>query len=168
MVILIAGGIWEQHLNGRVVKQGWKQILPDIWHSIFHHQELNCLLVVYVHDFKMAGPSANMEKHGQASEPQSTLAILSHMTAISAVCIGSLRTSDCPHRHTHLHSPLMPSNLQQHSMELRTGGSMMKSIKHGSGTMCNPENDCTSRVMRGERVAVKIQVVLLSLTKRSH
>ena len=58
-----SGGIREQHLNGRVAKQGWKQILPDIWHSIFHHQELNCLLgVVYVDDFKMAGPSANMEK----------------------------------------------------------------------------------------------------------
>ena len=57
-----SGGIWENHLNSRVVKQGWKQILPIIWHSIFHHQELNCLLVVYVDDFKMAGPSANMEK----------------------------------------------------------------------------------------------------------
>jgi len=65
MVILIVGvfgRFWEQHLNGRVVKQGWKQILPDIWHSIFHHQELHCLLVVYVDDFKMARPSANMEK----------------------------------------------------------------------------------------------------------
>ena len=57
-----SGGIWEQHLNSRVVKQGWKQILPDIWHSIFHHQELNCLLVVYVDDFKMAGPAANLPK----------------------------------------------------------------------------------------------------------
>ena len=44
MVISDSGGIWENHLNGRVVKQGWKQILPDIWHSIFHHQELNCLV----------------------------------------------------------------------------------------------------------------------------
>ena len=57
-----SGGIGEQHLNSRVVKQGWKQILPDIWHSIFHHQELNCLLVVCVDDFKMAGPSENLPK----------------------------------------------------------------------------------------------------------
>ena len=57
-----SGGIWEQHLNSRVEKQGWKQVLPDIWHSIFHHQEYNCLLVVYVDDFKMAGPSENMAK----------------------------------------------------------------------------------------------------------
>ena len=47
-----SGGIRENHLNGRVVKQGWKQILPGIWHSIFHHQELNCLVVVYVDGFK--------------------------------------------------------------------------------------------------------------------
>ena len=57
-----SGGIWEQHLNSRVEKQGWKQVLPDIWHSIFHHQEYNCLLVVYVDDFKMVGPSDNMAK----------------------------------------------------------------------------------------------------------
>ena len=57
-----SGGIWEQHLNSRVEKQGWKQVLPDIWHSIFHHQEYNCLLVVYVDDFKMAWPSENMAK----------------------------------------------------------------------------------------------------------
>ena len=57
-----SGGIWEQHLNSRVVKQGWKQILPHIWHSIFHHQELNCLLVVHVGNFKMAGPTENMAK----------------------------------------------------------------------------------------------------------
>ena len=60
-----SGGIWEQHLNSgvvKLVKQGWKQILPDIWHSIFHHHELNCLLVVYVDDFKMAGPSENLPK----------------------------------------------------------------------------------------------------------
>ena len=29
---------------------------------IFHHQELNCLLVLYVDDFKMAGPSENLPK----------------------------------------------------------------------------------------------------------
>ena len=57
-------GIWEQHLNSRLVKQGWKQFLPDIWQSIFHHQELNCLLVVYVGDFKLAGPTGNMANAG--------------------------------------------------------------------------------------------------------
>ena len=57
-----SGGIWENHLNSRISKEGWKQILPDIWQSIFYHSELNCMLVVYVDDFKLAGPTGNMDK----------------------------------------------------------------------------------------------------------
>ena len=57
-----SGGIWENHLNSRIGKEGWKQILPDVWQSIFYHAEYNCMLVVYVDDFKLAGPTENMEK----------------------------------------------------------------------------------------------------------
>ena len=57
-----SGGIWENHLNGRVGKEGWKQILPDIWQNIFYHAEYNSMLVVYVDDFKLAGPTENMDK----------------------------------------------------------------------------------------------------------
>jgi len=57
-----SGGIWENHLNSRIGKEGWKQILPDIWQSIFYHAEYNCMLVVYVDDFKLAGPTENMDK----------------------------------------------------------------------------------------------------------
>ena len=57
-----SGGIWENHLNSRISKEGWKQILPDVWQSIFYHSKLNCMLVVYVDDFKLAGPSENMDK----------------------------------------------------------------------------------------------------------
>ena len=56
-----SGGIWEDHLNSRISKEGWKQILPDVWQSIFYNSELNCMLVVYVDDFKLAGPAENME-----------------------------------------------------------------------------------------------------------
>ena len=35
-------------------------MLPEIWQSIFYHAELDLLLVVYVDDFKMAGPQANL------------------------------------------------------------------------------------------------------------
>ena len=63
MVILIVGVFGSKiSMAGRVVQQGWKQILLDIWHSMFLHQEPNCLLVVYVDDFQIAGHSANMEK----------------------------------------------------------------------------------------------------------
>ena len=57
-----SGGIWENHLNSRINKEGWKQILPDVWQSIFYHAEYNCMLVVYVDDFKLAGPTENMDK----------------------------------------------------------------------------------------------------------
>ena len=57
-----SGGIWENHLNGRIGKEGWKQILPDVWQSIFYHAEYKCMLVVYVDDFKLAGPTENMDK----------------------------------------------------------------------------------------------------------
>ena len=35
-------------------------MLPEIWQSIFYHAELDWLFVVYVDDFKMAGPEANL------------------------------------------------------------------------------------------------------------
>ena len=99
---------------------------------------------------KLQGFQQTWKRPGQASKPLWTVAIPSHMIDTLAVCTGSLRTSGCLHRHTHLHSPLKPRSQQQHSTEHRTGGSTMKPIRHGSVIMYNPENDCTSRVMRGE------------------
>ena len=57
-----SGGIWEQHLNANLAKKGWRQILPEMWQSIFRHDELDLILVVYVDDFKMAGPKKNLAK----------------------------------------------------------------------------------------------------------
>lgn len=57
-----SGRIWEKHLNSSIATVGWEQILPDVWQSIFYHAEFNCILVVYVDDFKMAGPTENLEK----------------------------------------------------------------------------------------------------------
>ena len=57
-----SGGIWENHLSSRIGKEGWKQILPDVWQSTFYHAEYNCMLVVYLDDFKLAGPTENMDK----------------------------------------------------------------------------------------------------------
>ena len=46
--------------------KNWKrrlgQGLPDVRQTIFYHAEYNCMLVVYVDDFKLAGPTENMEK----------------------------------------------------------------------------------------------------------
>ena len=146
-----SGGIWEQHPNSRVVKQGWKQILPDIWHSIFHHEELNCPPVVYLDDFKMAGPSVNLPKAWASIK--------------AAVDIGEPEAYDryfgCMHREfanlglakeAHpFDSPLKPSHPLSHNTGHRTGGNMMKTTKHGLDATSNPEKDYTSRVMRRER-----------------
>ena len=55
-----AGGIWEKHCETQLKSVGWIPILPEIWQSVFYHPELELLLVVYVDDFKMAGPTKNM------------------------------------------------------------------------------------------------------------
>ena len=112
-----SGGIWEQHLNSRVVKQGWKQILPDIWHSIFHHQELNCLLVVYVDDFKMAGPAENLPKAWATVKAAVDIGEPEHTTGTLVACTKNSQTSDCQKKHIRLHSSSTPS----HPLQLSTG-----------------------------------------------
>ena len=57
-----SGGIWEQHLNASLAKKRWRQILLEMWQSIFRHDGLDLILVVYVDDFKMAGPKNNLAK----------------------------------------------------------------------------------------------------------
>ena len=54
-----SGGIWEQHCTKELTKAA---VLPDIWPSVIHHPKLDLLLVIYVDDFKMAGPEKNMAK----------------------------------------------------------------------------------------------------------
>ena len=57
-----SGGIWEKHCTKQLESVGWKQVLPEIWQSIYYHADLGLLLVIYVDDFKMAGPKDNMQK----------------------------------------------------------------------------------------------------------
>ena len=57
-----SGGIWEQRCAKELTKAGFVAVLPDIWPSIFHHPKLDLFLVIYVDDFKMAGPEKNMAK----------------------------------------------------------------------------------------------------------
>ena len=58
-----SGGIWEQRCTKQLGTVGWVAVLPEIWQSILYHAELDLLLVVYVDDFKMAGPEANLAAH---------------------------------------------------------------------------------------------------------
>ncbi|CAE7357742.1 GIP, partial [Symbiodinium pilosum] len=55
-------GLWERHCQQELEKVGWTAVLPEIWQSVFYHAELDLLLVIYVDDFKMAGPEGNLDK----------------------------------------------------------------------------------------------------------
>ena len=57
-----SGGIWENHCASQLEGNGWVQVLPEIWQRIFYHPDLELLLVIYVDDFKMAGPQGNLKK----------------------------------------------------------------------------------------------------------
>ena len=49
-----SGGIWELHCDSHLKKIGFVEV-PS-WRSVYFHDKLKVLLVVYVDDFKMAGP----------------------------------------------------------------------------------------------------------------
>ena len=55
-----SGGYWEKKFNRTARKGGWRPI--EYWPSCFFHPELRLVLVVYVDDFKMSGPLANLGK----------------------------------------------------------------------------------------------------------
>ena len=55
-----AGGFWEQHCERALKSVGYIQV-PE-WKSVFMHPKLGVMLVVYVDDFKMAGPKENLSK----------------------------------------------------------------------------------------------------------
>jgi hypothetical protein len=55
-----SGGWWERHCSSHLKSVGFVE-LPD-WRSCFWHKALKLLLIVYVDDFKMAGPTVNLSE----------------------------------------------------------------------------------------------------------
>lgn len=53
-----AGGYWEKRCHHHLTKRGFKLI--EDWRSCYFHLALKLYLVVYVDDFKMAGPEGNL------------------------------------------------------------------------------------------------------------
>ena len=53
-----AGGYWEQHCEAHLLQSGFA-VIPE-WRSCYWHQEHKCFLVVYVDDFKLAGPAQGL------------------------------------------------------------------------------------------------------------
>ena len=56
-----SGTMWEQHCDKRVQEIGFKPIGEE-WPSMYFHDELKLLLVIYVDDLKLARPSENLAK----------------------------------------------------------------------------------------------------------
>ena len=57
-----SGGIWERHCETELKKVGFEAVLTDIWKSVFYHPTKKLMLVVYVDDFKLAGPKQNIKQ----------------------------------------------------------------------------------------------------------
>ena len=53
-----AGTMWEKHCDTAVKKLGFVPIGPN-WPSMYYYGKLNLLLVVYVNDLQLAGPSGS-------------------------------------------------------------------------------------------------------------
>ena len=58
-----SGGIWEKHCETELKKLGFEAVLSDIWKASFNYHPMKKLLlvVVYVDDFKLAGPKDNIK-----------------------------------------------------------------------------------------------------------
>ena len=55
-----AGSYWEQKADEQAKKVGFREI--EDWPSTYYHRELKLMLIIYVDDFKISGPSENIEK----------------------------------------------------------------------------------------------------------
>ena len=56
-----SGGYWEQKCSDGLKKCGFERI-DEAYNSLWYNKKRDCLLMVYVDDFKMAGTLANMKK----------------------------------------------------------------------------------------------------------
>jgi hypothetical protein len=54
-----AGGFWELHSEKSLLEVGFERAAPE-WKSVFRHANLDLSLVIYVDDFKLAGPTAKL------------------------------------------------------------------------------------------------------------
>ena len=52
-----AGTFWEDKSHSKILSEGFER---TGWDSLFWNKELRCLLMVYVDDFRLSGPKANL------------------------------------------------------------------------------------------------------------
>ncbi len=63
-----AGGYWEKHCDTHLCECGFEAV-PG-WRSCYFHSALRLYLIVYVDDFKMSGPSENLQKGWDLIRPK--------------------------------------------------------------------------------------------------
>ena len=56
-----SGTCWERHCDTHLRKVGSK-LVSEVWSSCNFHDKLMLLLVIYVDDFKLAGPRENLSE----------------------------------------------------------------------------------------------------------
>ena len=54
-----SGTCWERHCDAHLRKVGFEPV-SEVWHSCYFHKQLRLFLVVYVDEFKLAGPKDNL------------------------------------------------------------------------------------------------------------
>jgi len=57
-----SGTDWESHCDQSLQKVAFQNVGGGAWPSCYFHKELGLLISVYVDDFKLAGPKANLEQ----------------------------------------------------------------------------------------------------------
>ena len=55
-----SGGLWERHCESHLLSVGFAEV-PN-WRSVYFNSKLKVLLVLYVDDFKMAGPPEGLKE----------------------------------------------------------------------------------------------------------
>ena len=56
-----SGTFWEKHCDKKVSEVGFEAVGPE-WPSVYLHKPLRLFLVIYVDDFKLAGPQENLAR----------------------------------------------------------------------------------------------------------
>ena len=72
-----SGGHWEAHAHKFLTEEGWILVEPNAWRSVYYHKKLEVIMILYVDDFRLSGPSQNMKeawatvtRHVKISEPE--------------------------------------------------------------------------------------------------
>ena len=117
---------------------------------MFRHEELDLILVVYVDDFKMAGPTGNLAKGWESiksvvdlGEPEP----FDRYFGCHHIEKNNIKLPKSAHPFAHVFDPQQP--LVDSSIVHKTIGSTIHWQRLGRGIISNLERSSTIQVMRG-------------------